>query len=85
LTPGVEYSFYVVATNFNGEGVRSDIIRLKSCIAPFGVHPPHLLATTIDSVKLRWSHPESDGGCPISSFSILTDLGDLGPIATELD
>jgi len=85
LMPGVEYSFYVTATNFNGEGVRSDIIRLKSCIVPIGVHPPELLLTTIDSVRLRWTHPDSDGGCPVSSFSIITDLGVFGAFTTDLD
>lgn len=40
LTSGIEYSFYVTATNFNGEGIASDILRLKSCVAPSGVQPP---------------------------------------------
>jgi hypothetical protein len=68
LKPGTEYSFYVTATNFNGEGVRSDILRLKSCVAPIGVYPPIVLSTTAQSIALRWEQPDSDGGCQISSF-----------------
>lgn len=46
LTSGVEYSFYVTATNFNGEGTPSDTMRLKSCVVPSGVQAPKLLYTT---------------------------------------
>ena len=34
LTPGVLYSFYVTAVNFNGEGEPSEIVKLKACVAP---------------------------------------------------
>lgn len=34
LTPGIMYSFYVTATNFNGEGEASEIRELKSCVRP---------------------------------------------------
>lgn len=33
-----------------------------------------LVETTALTVRLRWVQPE-DGGCPISSFSVLSDLG----------
>lgn len=78
MTSGVEYSIYVTATNFNGEGIPSNILKLKSCIAPLGVHSPILIGTTEQSVDLRWSMPDSDGGCPITSFAIITDMGNFG-------
>ena len=34
ISPGILYSFYVTATNFNGEGPASDIIKLKACVEP---------------------------------------------------
>lgn len=40
LVPGTEYSFKVKATNINGEGTISSEVKLKSCVAPFGVKPP---------------------------------------------
>jgi len=43
LTAGISYSFYVTASNFNGEGPRSDIIKIKSCIPPFNVRAPVLV------------------------------------------
>lgn len=64
LTPGIAYSFYVVATNFNGNSVRSDIQYLKSCISPAGVLAPTLVQTTSLTVELRWTYPD-DNGCPI--------------------
>ena len=74
MTPAVTYSFYVTATNFNGEGEASDTVRLISCVRPQNVRPPTLVETTASTVELRWAAPE-DGGCPISSYSILSDKG----------
>lgn len=37
LTPAITYSFYVTATNFNGEGEASDTVRLISCVRPQNV------------------------------------------------
>jgi hypothetical protein len=77
LTPGVQYSFKVSATNYNGEGATSEVQQIKSCIVPYDVRAPTLVATSTTSVELRWSAPE-DGGCPIESYSILSDLGVQG-------
>ena len=75
LTPGISYSFKIVASNFNGEGEFSDTVQLKSCISPKKFLAPTLVSTTSTSIKLRWRYPE-DMGCPIQSYSILSDLGD---------
>ena len=37
VAPGILYSFYVTATNFNGEGVASDVTSLRACVVPEGV------------------------------------------------
>jgi len=74
LTPAVEYSFKVSAVNFNQEGATSDVSSFKSCVAPHNIKAPWLVETTAQSVELRWESPE-DGGCPILSFSVYSDLG----------
>lgn len=50
LTSGVVYSYYVTATNFNGEGEASEIVRIKSCVAPMNVLAPVLVKSTSTSV-----------------------------------
>lgn len=41
---------------------------------PQNVEAPTLVETTALTARLRWSQPE-DGGCPVSSFSVYSDLG----------
>ena len=64
LSAGTQYSFYLTATNFNGNSSRSPVAIIKSCIAPYNVEAPWLIETTATTVHLRWSKPE-EGGCPI--------------------
>lgn len=54
LTESIAYSFYVTATNFNGEGPASDIKSIKSCITPQNVQAPWLVQTTALTAQLRW-------------------------------
>jgi hypothetical protein len=44
-------------------------------VAPSGVVAPYLVSTTETKVKLRWIQPANDGGCPITSFAVISDLG----------
>lgn len=85
LTPGVEYSFYITATNFNGEGAVSNTVSFKSCVKPLQVSAPVLISTTETTITLRWAHPKSDGGCPVSSYAIYRDDGSGGDIVTSMD
>ena len=86
LTPGVLYTFYVTATNFDGEGSSSVQIQLKSCVKPSEVSAPTLLSSSSTSATLRWEQPGSDGGCPVASFAILTDMGHtFGDFSTSLE
>jgi hypothetical protein len=55
ITIGVQYSFYVTAVNFNGEGQASDVIKLKACVAPSDVNPPTLLTNSDLDATLRWA------------------------------
>ena len=79
LIASTAYSFFVTATNFNGEGAASQVTTIKSCVAPFDVSAPWLVARTALSVTLRWEEP-ANGGCSISSYSVFSDLGEIsGP------
>jgi hypothetical protein len=60
--PGYEYTFFVSAENFNGEGTLSSGLDLKSCVAPYSVKPPVLVGSTSTSLDLSWQSPGSDGG-----------------------
>jgi hypothetical protein len=75
LQPGISYSFYVTATNFNGEGSQSTITRVRSCVRPIDVEAPTLVETTATTAKLRWTLPDA-GGCTISEFRVFSDRGD---------
>ena len=77
VSSGQLYSFYITATNFNGEGQPSDVSKLRACVAPSGVQPPTLLSNSDLEVTLRWAQPSIQDGCPISSYGIFTDLGDF--------
>ena len=54
INPGVLYSFYVSATNFNGEGQASDVTTLRACVAPSAVQAPTLMSNTDLEATLRW-------------------------------
>lgn len=76
LSPGISYTFYVAALNFNGQGPRSDKAMYRSCVQPSGVLAPELVISTSTTAYLRWTQPK-DGGCPVTSFNVFSDLGNL--------
>lgn len=76
LTPGNNYNFYLTATNFNGEGPKSLTVSYPSCVLPSNVLAPELVVSTSTTAFLRWQEPV-DGGCPITSFSVFSDLGNF--------
>jgi hypothetical protein len=85
LTSGIGYSFKLSAVNFNGEGVMSDPSVIKSCVVPTGVMAPQLIKSTSTSVSLRWSQPQSNGGCSVTSYAIFRDDGANGDFSTSLE
>lgn len=82
--PGSQYSFYVSAENFNGEGTLSTVLELTSCVAPFSIFPPSLVESTSTSLRLRWQSPGSTGGCEVTSYGLLRDDGASGLITTPV-
>lgn len=78
--PGSQYSFYISAENFNGEGTLSPELKLTSCVAPYSVYPPSLIESTSTSLRLRWQSPGNTGGCEVTSYGLLRDDGASGLI-----
>jgi hypothetical protein len=76
LHAGIKYTFYVSAVNFNGEGPRSDKSTYRSCVEPSDVLAPELVISTSTTAYLRWLQP-NEGGCPVTSFSVFSDLGNF--------
>jgi len=84
LTPGVAYTFYVTAVNYNGEGAPSPLVSLRSCVPPAGVVAPALVRSTEVAVTLRWVQPLDSGGCEITGYKLYHDDGAEGPITTAV-
>jgi len=54
LNPGIGYSFYVVAVNYNGHGIPSDKSTYRSCVEPQNLLAPELVLSTATTAYLRW-------------------------------
>lgn len=85
LTSGIAYSFKVSAVNFNGEGLMSTPVVIRSCVVPSGVSAPTVVTSTSSSITLRWTQPQSDGGCPVTSYAVYRDDGANGAFSTNMD
>lgn len=85
LTSSSQYQFAVSALNFNGEGSKSPVLLVNTCIPPSGSPKPTLTTSTTTSITISWSNPANDGGCAIQGFAIFRDDGQGGPITTEVD
>lgn len=78
---GFSYTFKVQAINYNGAGSDSTLLTYSVCVPPSGLFPPTLSAVTKTSMTLTWVAPNSDGGCPITSYYIYIDDGAGGSLA----
>lgn len=79
ISNGVTYYYSVAAFNALGEGDRSDVLNATSFGAPPA--PQGLTASvTCSYVHLSWSPPISDGGGPITHYSVYRGLRGSDPI-----
>ena len=85
LVPGRTYRFKVRAMDYNGQGYESEFASYLSCLAPIGVKQPKLDKVDKTTFTITWELPESDGGCPITSYAIYRDDGAGGFIVTPVD
>ena len=83
LVTGQYYRFYVQAENVVGVGSPSPPTYIYACADPSGIEPPELVGlASSTSLSMKWSEPQSSGGCAITSYSILRDGGPANPTFT---
>ena len=75
LASNLYYRFHVTAVNFNGEGIASPIAALQTCTTPGTIATPKIISISSSSVSVEWTAPSDDGGCPITSYHLYSDLG----------
>ena len=75
LDSNLYYRFHVAAVNFNGEGPASPVATLQTCTTPGVMAAPKIASVSSSSVRIEWSIPSDDGGCPIISYRVYSDLG----------
>jgi hypothetical protein len=72
IVTGQTYRFYLVSENYVGLSVSASAIAgHRACEAPSGVPAPTAGVTSTTSVALTWTAPADDGGCPLTSYTIL--------------
>ena len=73
---GDYYQFYVTATNGRGESLPSSTISVYAATVP---SPPESLlrssTTTQYSITFTWSVPSTNGGSPVTDYSVYWDEG----------
>jgi len=75
LESNLVYRFKVAAVNFNGVGPLSPIAFLQACSLPPNWSKPTIVSNTLASVTIGWNEPQSNGGCPITSYAVFIDDG----------
>ena len=85
LTTGEQYTFKALAMNFNGVGAFSSELSTYACVAPSDFAAPRRISSTLTQISLEWEEPESDGGCPITSYAVFRDDGAGSSINVEIN
>jgi hypothetical protein len=77
LAPYTSYTFRVQAVNTAGGGEWSDHTTLcTAAAAPAAPAAPTVLATTSNTVSLKWAAPENTFGSPVVSYTLEAATGD---------
>ena len=84
LVTGRPYRFYVTAWNHVGESPTSDLALIYACAEPSGLAAPIKIDISKTSVTIQWTEPTNNGGCPITSYSLLRDGGPADETFTEV-
>ena len=87
LTPGVEYSYWLTVSNFNGDSPDLTLdtashAKRYACSVPDHFTSLEVSAVSSTEVTLAWSEPGYTGGCPVQSYQVYVDDGAGGAFAT---
>ena len=75
LLSGRSCRFKAVAVDINGLGTPSAEFTYISCVAPSKLDAPSLLSVGKTIFVITWDLPKSNGGCPITSYKVYSDMG----------
>jgi hypothetical protein len=86
LTPGIEYTFTVQASNPNGAGAVSEPSR---AVTPEGLVPPSAPSSVVASAATRqalvsWSAPGNDGGGSLTGYTVTPYVGGAAQTPVEV-
>jgi hypothetical protein len=81
LTPGVEYTFEVVAATGVGTSDRSASLVVTAGEVPSVGNPIPTSVTT--SISFKWEYPADDGGSVITRYRLVWDTPNLGEFLNE--
>ena len=85
LVSGRPYRFYVQALNYAGISEASDITTIYACADPGQISAPKLNGqVTSTTIPIKWTAPNGNGGCAVTSFTILRDGGPSSPNFVEI-
>ncbi len=86
LTPGTSYTFKVQAVNPAGSGAQSSSSNAVTVLAPTAPGAPTV--TTVEpaskSVRVTWTAPSTDGGSPLTSYTVTPYIGATAQTATTV-
>lgn len=85
LITNAYYAVYVVAIDFNCESLNSEELVLPVCLAPTHIDSVYFISSTKTSLTLGWTKPDYTGGCPILSYAIYMNEGNLNSAWVEVD
>lgn len=78
LETGKTYTVTVRSINVIGESDASNELTVYAGVAPSQIKSLLWETSTTTSVTVRWNLPESNGGLPLTKFSLHYDVGQTG-------
>ena len=78
LTSGSSYKATVKSVNAIGDSFNSNILNIHAGTVPSKIMQVALVSSSTSSIKFEWENSQSNGGLPISKYSVYLDVGQTG-------
>ena len=75
---GHTYLVSVTAVNAIGESAASNILTVNAGTIPSKIYSVSYVSSTTTTIKFKWLNPTSNGGLPITKFTVYMDVGQTG-------